>query len=260
MDGVQLGARFSLATNRLQYCGPADAAPELYRSILAPAGSAAARRALLDFEALTPYLAALGAKHGLDPLDRRVVEAYWIGNELLEGFGRTEFRGILGALERRGLPRSAADRLRAHLPRDPLPHHMFHVAFVGVGAVTGHVPTTLPNMESCRPRWATVVGPGAPGHLRVAGPELAVEQGELRLRGQVEREVAWDPGVVPDAGPGTELAIHWGWAALALRPGQRAGIEGYTRRAIDAANEALPVLGVLGRGPEDPGSEPAHFA
>ncbi|HTP54549.1 MAG TPA: DUF6390 family protein [Thermoplasmata archaeon] len=249
MDGVQLGARFSIATNRLSFCGPADAEPALYAAIRAPTGGAAARRALGGFEALMPYLEAIAAKHALDPFDRRVVEAYWIGNDLLDAFGPKEFRSLLDALVRRGLPASIAARLIRHLPAAPIPHHMFHVAFVGVGAVTGHVPTTLANMESCRPAWATVRGPGAPGTLQVSRSSLALAGDRLVLGPSVLEEVRADPEVVPDAAPGREVVLHWGWPALTLAPVQAEALRRYTDRSLEAANEALPGLGTFGGAP-----------
>ena len=155
-DGIALCARFSLATNRLNYCGPADAGPALSAAIRSGRGSPAARRALEEFEALMPYLEAIGAAHDLDPFAPEVVEAYWIGNDLLERLGRPEFLGLLDRLRARGLPRSLAERLRARAPDRPILNHMFHVAYVGVGNVTGHVPTSLENMEACRVAWGEV--------------------------------------------------------------------------------------------------------
>ena len=248
MDGVQLGARFSLATNRLNYCGPADAEPALYAAIVGPQGTDAARRALSGFEALMPYLEAIGAKHGLDPFDERVVEAYWVGNDLLDPFGRDDFRRLLDALVRRGLPRPIADRLAAHLPARPIPHHLFHVAFVGVGAVTGHVPTTLPNMESCRPAWASVIAPGPGPELTVERPSLVVDRGRLGFGAVRRLGLRFDPAVVPGVHAGHEVAIHWGWPALVLSARQSAALREYSRRSLDAANEALPALGTFAPG------------
>ncbi len=256
MDGVELGARFSIATNRLAYCGPADATPLLYRTIVDGTDRAAAGAALLLFEALAPYLEAIGRYHGLDPLDRRVVEAYWIGNDLLDPMGRAEFRELLEALTRRGLPRSIARRLEAHLPDAPLFHHVFHAAFVGVGSVTGHVPTTLANLEACRPAWATVLPGGSAGHLRVARPRLGLAGDRLRMGPPVEEEVVHDDRVLPDAAPGRVVAIHWSWPALTLAPEQLAALEEYTRRSLDAANDALPGLGTFATGPMERSAVP----
>ncbi len=245
MDGVALGARFSLATNRLSFCGPADAEPRLYRAITEGTGLAEARRSLERFEALLPYLEAIGRFHGLDTFDRRVVEAYWVGNELLDPFGPKEFARLLEALVERGLPRSVSRRLTERLPSRPIPFHAFHVAFVGVGSVTGHVPTTLPNMEACRPSWARVERRGD-SSLTVSSPSLiATGGGRIGLGPETTAERPYDPRVLPAIAEGDWVAVHWGWPALQLEGPQRASLERYTREAIDAANEALPALGVL---------------
>jgi hypothetical protein len=243
MDGVALCARFSIATNRLAYCGPADAEPALYSAIVTGQGSPRARAALARFEALMPYLEAIGAANGLDPFDADVVRAYWIGNDLLRAVDRRRFLELLTALTRRGLPPSIARRLADHLPAEPLAHHAFHVGFVGVGAVTGHVPTTLPNIEACRPAWADVVGT-SPDHLVVEGPSVREEGGGLALDGRARRSLAYDPRVLPGIAVGSRVAVHWSWPALELDDVGARDLETWTRRAIASANEALPRLGV----------------
>jgi Family of unknown function (DUF6390) len=239
MDGVQLGARFSLATNRLRYCGPADAEPVLYRAIVEDGDHGAAARALAGFEALLPYLEAIGRVHGRDPFDREVVEAYWIGNGLLDAFDRSAFVRLLEALVARGLPRSMARGLEARLPEHPIPHHVFHVAFVGVGNVTGHVASSLANMEACRPAWAEVVGIEGRA-LRVRGPQLTLDAGRIGLGPDVERTVTFDPRALPGIEAGASVALHWGWPALELTSAQRAALERYTVRSLEAAEAARP--------------------
>jgi hypothetical protein len=237
MDGVQLGARFSIATNRLQYCGPADAEPTLFRAITSESGHPEAARALSAFEALMPYLEAIAEKHHRDPFDLEVVEAYWVGNRLLDAFDRSDFERLLVALTRRGLPPSTARRLTQRLPPEPLPHHLFHVAFVGVGAVTGHVPTTVRNMEACRPAWAEVTG-ASDGLLRLRGPSLVARGAAIELGPDVDRELRYDPRVLADPRPGDTVAVHWGWPALRLTSGQRTALETYSRRSLEEANRS----------------------
>ncbi|HKN06084.1 MAG TPA: DUF6390 family protein [Thermoplasmata archaeon] len=244
MDGVALCARFSIATNRLQYCGPRDAEPVLYAAITENQELDRARDALRRFEALNPYLEAIGAKHGLDPFDAAVVEAYWVGNDLLEKFDREDFRQLLDALVRRGLPRSTAGRLAGLLPEHPIPHHAFHVAFVGVGEVTGHVETTIANMEACRPAWARVTRVDGTT-VRLRGPTLGLREGRLTLENEVDRTLPFDPAILPGLAEGDTLAVHWSLPALSLTPAQTGSLVRYTRRSLDAANEALPRLRAL---------------
>jgi len=243
-DGVALCARFSIATNRLQYCGPRDAEPALYRAITEHEGLDRARDALRRFEALNPYLEVIAEKHGLDPFDARVVEAYWVGNELLDSFERDDFPPLLDRLVRRGLPRSTAERLRKWLPDRPTPHHVFHVAFVGVGEVTGHVATTLANIEACRPALARVTAVDG-AMLRVQGPVLGVAEGRLTLERETERTLSFDTAILPGVSVGDPIAVHWSHPALLLSPSQAASLDRYTRQSIDAANQALPNLRAL---------------
>ena len=253
MDGVALCARFSLATNRLAYCGPADAEPALYEAIVTGRGSPRAREALSRFEALMPYLEAIGAATGRDPFDREVVEAYWVGNGLLEAVDRGRFRALLEALTRRGLPPSIARRLAEHLPANPLAHHAFHVSFVGVGAVTGHVPTTVPNIESCRPALATVAAV-RDGELEVTGPTVRASGPRLELAGALRRSLRYDPKVLEGPRSGSRVVVHWSWPALLLGDREASELERWTARSFAAANEALPALGVdLGGGGPGPG-------
>ena len=255
MDGVALCARFSIATNRLEFCGPRDAAPTLYRAITRGSDLEAARDSLRRFEALYPYLEAIGAKHALDPFDARVVEAYWVGNELLDAFERSDFLSILEALTRRGLPRSTADRLREHLPDRPIPHHVFHVSYVGVGEVTGHVETTLANMEHCRTGWGRVVSRGG-NSLVLDRSTLGVSSGRLTLGGPVRSVLAYDPAILPDVSEGSVVALHWNHPAVQLSSAQVSALERYTERSLAAANQSLPGLraleGSAPRGPPPP--------
>lgn len=241
MQGVQLAARFSIATNRLKYCGPADAEPALFRTIVEGKDLEKSRSSLLKFEALEPYLTAIAAKHGRDPLDHDVVEAYWIGNDLLEDMTQDDFRGILDTLTRRGLPRSMADRMAAHLPERPLPHHVFHVSYVGVGNVTGHVKTTLPNMESCRPAWARVLRVSK-ADLEIEKPPLEYENGRLQLGAPTRDKVAYDPKVLPGVKKGDHVALHWNWPAVVLTTGQLRNLRDYTDRSLAAASDALAAM------------------
>ncbi len=244
MKGVQLCARFSIATNRLNYCGPADAEPALYRSIVEGEDLEASAKALRKFEALEPYLQAIAEKHELDLFDHDVVEAYWIGNDLLEAFTRDDFRTILDVLQRRGLSRPIAARLAAHLPEHPIPHHAFHVTFVGVGAVTGKVATTLENMEMCRPSWGRVVRVDAKTAV-VEKPSLTLDGGKLGLGTAREAAYDFDPRFLPGLEEGDWVALHWGWPTMVLSPTQLARLREYTMSSLDQAALAHASLGIL---------------
>jgi hypothetical protein len=236
-EGVRLCARFSLATSALSYCGPRGADELLRRAAARSEGLDEAGAALMRFEALAPYLGALARKWNMRPLDYPVVEAYWVGNALLDGFGPDDFREVLAELARRGLPARFAHALEARLPQDPLPHHAFHVMFVGVGRVTGKVATTLRHMDACRPSWGTVLR-REHGRALVLRQPLAMRGSRLALGAPRREYIEFEPWQRREVRPGATVALHWGRAAVRLGREERAHLELATLRSIEAANEA----------------------
>ncbi|MBN9096896.1 MAG: hypothetical protein J0I49_02095, partial [Pseudonocardia sp.] len=74
MDGVQLFARYAHAPNALGFCGPSSGVAGSEEQV-----RAAARR----FSGAWPYLQVLARLTGTDdPLEHRLVEAYWLGRDL----------------------------------------------------------------------------------------------------------------------------------------------------------------------------------
>jgi hypothetical protein len=205
--------------------------------LLTHEGRDAAVRSLTRFEALYPYLEYIAETLGGEPFDSPVVEAYWRGSELLNRSWSDTYADLLRRLTARGLPRSFASRLQQNLPSDPLPHHSFHVLFVGVGAVTGHVPTTLPNMDRCRISWGTVLEVGD-RELTVQGPGLAWDGERFQLDDGSPQKIARDPALLPGVEKGDDMAIHWETAVERLSGNALGNLKKFTRRALASANEA----------------------
>src|SRR3954454_8571301 len=95
--GPVLFARYAYGPNRLGYCGP-DAVTELFEEGTSGADDRALRELARRFEGAWPYLELIAHANGLsDALDRRVVEAYWLGNDLLDAVGPSAFGESLTA-------------------------------------------------------------------------------------------------------------------------------------------------------------------
>src|SRR3989344_7978965 len=95
MDGILRCSRYSFGPNRLHYCGP-DVNAELQAEIEAANPNPHLVAILREFKTLFPYLKLIASANNIvDPFDARVVEAYWLGNELLENVGRDRLRQFL---------------------------------------------------------------------------------------------------------------------------------------------------------------------
>jgi len=104
LDGPQLFARYAFMPNRLTYCG-GDDNRALFDYCLEEVTDDGLRGLLRKFTGAMPYLRLIAECNAiLDPFDARVVEAYWLGNNLLQG---VEARALYNSLRDRFGPRCA---------------------------------------------------------------------------------------------------------------------------------------------------------
>lgn len=237
-------ARYAFGPNLLGYCGP-DAAAELFE--LATDGhDAAGMRALArGFEGAWPYLELIARANGIaDPLDARVVDAYWLGNELLDACATRAFSHSL-ADRFRGRLRPDAWRWLAAKPEfGARPVHAFHVfeVFPRVGLIrSGSTDGLLTVVDRCRVRWGRVLERDG-DWLVVSSRPIVLRGGRLALGdARPERVRAWQDGrgFVPAVGPGDDLSLHWDWACERLDRTRLARLAGWTQRALVVANRTI---------------------
>lgn len=239
--GPVLFARYAFGPNRLGYCGP-DAVEELFGEGTVGGDDRALRELARSFDGAWPYLELIARANGLvDPLARRVVEAYWLGNPLLEAVGP----GLLGdSLASRFQPRLRPEGWRwlASKPAaGAVPGHAFHVldVFPRIGLLrSGSVDRALEVMDSCRIRWGRVLE--LDGEWLVVNViPLVMANGHLELGpARSERVQAWRDGAgfVDSVQPGDVISIHWSWACDRLSARQLAGLVTWTSREIAVAN------------------------
>ena len=237
-------ARYAYGPNRLGYCGP-DAADELLGEAAEGGDLRRIRELAAGFEGAYPYLQLIAGSNGIaDPLDDRVVEAYWLGGDLLDGVPATAFGR---SVEERFRPRvrsSAWRWLATKAPDGARPVHAFHVldVFPVVGLLRGGPPDdVLRTIDSCRIRWGTVrdrIG----ADLLVDAVSLEWADGRLRLGAPRPETIrGWQDGLgfVDEAGPGDVVAIHWDWACERLDERQAGTLRVWTLRELAIANANL---------------------
>jgi hypothetical protein len=226
--GAALFARYAYPPNELGYCGPPGAGPD-----------EVGRRAP-EFEGAWPYLSYLAAATGIgDPLDERVVTAYWIGSPLLDrvdgtalvDFLRPFFAGQTGGTWARAGRRAVA-------------HHSFHVfevyPWLSLLRRTGS-PAAVNVLNRCRIRRGTVESASG-GHAVVVSSPLVwrdhgLTDGEPRLE-QVRT-------LVPGLRPGDRVALHWDWICDTLT-----GEDEERLRAYEARSAAADQFADLGTRPD----------
>jgi hypothetical protein len=249
--GPAMFARFAYPPNALGLCGPDDHAALLQASSEVTADACDEIRHLATgFAGAWPYLQLIAAANGIDdPLDARVVAAYWIGSDLLQAVPATWLADHAEGRFRQAAGRGF-DQVVGAVLAGGRPHHNFHVFGVSpwVGLLRGDTTgAPLRVLDQCRVRVGTV--------LAVAGERATVATTTLRWDGQdllpvpVTQDVRWQVGGYslgerPEAG--SAVAMHWDWICQPLAPSQAAALAGWSDHHLRMANAVLEERTIIG--------------
>jgi hypothetical protein len=227
--------RYAFPPNVLGYCGPADAG--LSEGLISAEASAELERVVKQFEGAWPYLELIGGCTGRDPLDAKVVEAYWVGNELLD---RIDMLTWGNSLDDRFRDRSAGrwSALSDGIV-DGRPNHAFHVfcVYPWVGLLkSGYASHALEVIDRCRIRWGRVV--------EVSGTQVTVESqpltwnGEMLSLGLLRKERVRQPVSGPGCAVGDSVALHWDYVCDVLSSTQVGYLMSQSQLHLDLVNRS----------------------
>lgn len=250
-SGPGMFVRYAFPPNSHGYCGPGDSGGFLEYG-LTGAIDPGFRLMARAFAGAWPYLELIAGATGIpDPLDRRVVEAYWVGNRLLDEVGVTN---IGNSMEDRFRYRTGPrfPRLAEGVVAGGLPHHSFHVfciyPWIGLLGEDRQADKALSVLDRCRIRWGQVIS--------AQGDQVVVESRSLTWTGRqlVLQEPAREivvravdgVGLVPELIPGDWVSMHWEWICDKLDSRQLGSLRRYTAHHLAMVNGGLehsgPVL------------------
>jgi hypothetical protein len=243
--GALLFGKYAFPPNQLGYCGPDD-----HPALLQYVAQRTVDRGLVElerrFEGAYPYLCLIAEANGVaDPFDERVVEAYWIGNQLLE---RVEARPMHESLRARFAPRMKSAEfgwLASKLEHGARPHHNFHVfdVYVRAGLMKDEraARIAVDTMDACRVSWGRVQAIEA-DTLLVERQPLVLSGGKLALGAAESTRVtrqSGGQGLIGQVADGDDLSIHWSWACDRLDERRLALLRANTDRYLGLANLTL---------------------
>lgn len=238
-------ARFAYPPNALGLCGPDDS-HALLEYVAAGEVDGGLVAAAQGFEGAWPYLELLAGAGGIpDPLDPRVVEAYWIGSPLSDRVTVADLGNHLDSRFRRRAG-SSWPRVEAAVTAGAGVCHQFHVfavyPWVGLLRSSGGVgDRALEVLDRCRIRWgAVMLVEGETAVVSSAPLQLGTEG--LHLGPPVEEVVRVSHDgyhLGPSVVPGDMVALHWDWACERLTPIALARLRHHTQAHLELANAHL---------------------
>jgi len=236
-DGALLAARYAYMPNKLKYCGGDDNS-ELFAYAAHQQSDRGLREMLKEFATMYPYLRLIAeANHIIDPFDFRVVEAYWLGNELLNNVSMKGFYRHMTDNQKlkKQLRSELAEKVFGKLNFGAKPHHSWHV--INIPKRTGYYPVahTLQTMDECRISWGQIKS--GENINKIAG-KITIEYQPLKILdnklilGEITNRDVWlsndDKSFVSNLKPGDYVSIHWGWVCDILSERQKNNLEKWT--------------------------------
>ena len=242
-DGVSRCARYAFGPNKLHLCGP-DANSEVFAYLKEGVSDPGLQNIMKGFNTMYPYLKQIADANNIaDPFDVRVVEAYWIGNELLEHVPSQQFSRHL----REGLRMRARqgakpfDQLVDKLRHGARMHHSFHV--FNAYKRTGHDAQfhDLDSMDACRVSWGKAIHIEGPKITVMAKP-LLLDGHHVKLGEAIERTITRrleDDGTFDELTSGDWITMHWHVPCEVVTEREVGFLERYTQQSISLANTTL---------------------
>lgn len=240
-SGPLLFARYAYPPNSHGYCGPSD---HLGLFEQGTTGDDRGIRAMAQkFAGAWPYLQLIAESLGLpDPLDPRVVEAYWVGSPELE---RIPTRAVGNSMDERF--RRVAGPGFGHLTESVLaggvPHHSFAVfciyPWTGLLGDDRKADQALTVLDQCRIRWGRV--------LAVQGDQVVVDSrpltwdGHLLGMGDLRSETVVRSvdgvGLASPVKEGDWVSMHWEWMCDRISEHQVRHLKAFTDRHLRIVND-----------------------
>jgi hypothetical protein len=204
-----------------------------------------------QFAGAWPYLELIAGAAGIrDPLDQRVVEAYWVGNSLLDNVGPRRLGDSMDDRFRMRTGRQFGNLAQAVVVGG-MPHHSYHVfciyPWVGLLGDDRRHEAALTVLERCRVRWGQVRSV-LPDRLVVESRPLLFDDGRLFLgdpRPETVQRTLNGVGLVREFDAGDWVSMHWEWVCDRLTPRQLAALRHYTRLHLDLVNHRVEHPGAI---------------
>lgn len=226
MSGHRTALIYGYAPNLLGLCGPKE---KLEKRIILDfiAGKKVSKKKVKEiiknFKSAYSYYQLVAAANNIEnPLDEKVVRAYWMGNELLKKVKMKDFKAMTG--ERFSL---------RSIPCGSLPHHSFHV--LNIGTLAGKLAENL--FDFCLIKWGRVV--------EIKKDKVAVDscqplekgQGKFQLGKPIRKIVIWNKLLLPKLEIGDWVSVHWGNAIERLSKKELENLRKYTEMNLKAYYE-----------------------
>jgi hypothetical protein len=248
MDGIKFASRYSFRPNILGLCGPENDF-KLFNYVVGKDNNKSETKKLLEkfIGAFAYYRLIAKANKITNPFDYRVVEAYWIGNNLLKKVKGEDLKKMIIAdftghsLLNKNIILSLIKKMSSNF----LPHHSFHVFYLG--SITGVVPKNLKTLNSCCVSWGRIKEIKDKSFV-VLKSNLVSKNRKIIFDKPVRQKILFkltsfeqirenNQSFIKNPHVGDNISIHWNWACDKLNKKSLENLKYWTNYNLDLINK-----------------------
>jgi hypothetical protein len=231
MQGLKIAALYSFPPGRFGLCGMGEELSHEIFDFLKGEKVANIKKILETFEGSLFYYKLIARENKIsDYFDKRVVRAYWIGNELLEKLRISKLREMVAKNFKKS-------KLAEKLPENSRAHHSFHVLLAG--PMKKDLIMTEGMKDLCKISWGKVLKI-EDCKLQIAN--LVVEYQPLLkekkwfLGKPIKRRIFWFKSILPKVKIGDIVSFHWDLVLEKLTKKDLENLKKYTQWSVEIAN------------------------
>lgn len=229
--GLRIAALYSFPPHRFGLCGMKKGKSEEMEAFLAGKKVPEIKEIMKSFKGAFFYYQLIAKENKIkNPFDKKVVRAYWIGNELLKKVKIKKLREMVARDFKK-------KKLAKNLPENSFAHHSFHVLVAG--PIDKNLILTEGMKDLCKISWGGVL---KISKNKMPVNELLVEyqpllkEKEWYLGKFVKRKIFWKKSILPKLKKGDIISFHWDLALEKLSKKDLENLKKYTQDSIKIAN------------------------
>lgn len=242
MSGLKIAVLYGIRPHQLGFCGPQN--KSVGRILLKylsrqKVSERKIREILKGFKAAYPYYKLIAKSNEIkNPFNKKVVKAYWIGNELLENVSFEALKQMIAKeFFQLYLLKDKPGKKIKEIPFGSKPHHSFHVLVLG--SISKKVILRGKLLDFCRIGWGEITKLNLlHNRVKVKYQPLLINKNH-QLGKQKERYINWNKDWGPKIKIGDNISFHWKQAIQVLNNKETENLKKYTQKTLDAINIAL---------------------
>ncbi|MEM4663120.1 MAG: DUF6390 family protein [Candidatus Diapherotrites archaeon] len=204
-EALVRACKYAFVPNKLGYCGKSDFSKLCIDFIKNPKDTSIEQIVshLKSFKAMYNYMSLIAKHNSLDVFSPEVIEAYWLGNSLLENVPASAVKELIkkGFTE---IPPEIRNKKAEFIKNGPLIQHSFHVLYVNF--LNPRLKPNIENMNMCLVKYGEVLETKA-NRIKVKSIKLYYALGELKL---CEKILFLENPFNCTLLPGKLVSTHWG--------------------------------------------------